>query len=207
MPKIDEKNIPLDQLEQLGLSLQMLRTSGDLKKLLNGERTGLITNIKTRAGSVEGKFAGYLRLLGDGGGKYWFRIEPATVEELIIAKIRPATAAEIIIDKIPFQSISKFGITQESLRESDALEKLLQGEKTPPLLITLPGPAGQDKISAARLYLALTPQGKLIFQMDLNVPLQTLNQLREKQQREQQPAIEPASSGKPGGRGRKTARN
>jgi hypothetical protein len=71
---IDLKEVPFEQVEKLGINRQMLEQTGDLDKLLKGEKSGLITHFKIKQAGIEKTFSAHLLLERDQLGKLQFRI-------------------------------------------------------------------------------------------------------------------------------------
>ncbi|QHT70759.1 DUF4099 domain-containing protein [Rhodocytophaga rosea] len=164
--KINLEEIPFKQIEKLGINRQILEQTGNLDKLLNGERTGVIPDLKTTLDGVEKTFAAHLKLERNKEGKLQFKIEAPRIEDAI----KIARQADITREKIPFSQIEKFGISKESLQQSGDLEKLLKGEKTGIIHNITFIISGQEKKASARLYLIVAPDHSLKFQMDFIKP-------------------------------------
>lgn len=162
MAKIKLEEVPFEQILKLGITRKLLEQTGNLEKLLNGEKTDLIQDFKVIHAGVEKRFSAHLILEPDTSGKPLFRIRAPEMKEVV----KPAKPEEISLDKIPFKQLAPLGITRESLQESGELEKLLKGVKTsviPNLTMVI---LGKERKTTGRLFLIRESDGRLKFQIE-----------------------------------------
>jgi hypothetical protein len=162
MYAFEPEDIPFHLIENLGLTRQMLEESGDLELLLKGERSGLLTNLKTIQSGVERRFAAHIRLVRHPEGSIRFRIEAPTINATEVL----ATNEDISLEKIPFEQVAKYGITEAFLRERGDLERLLKGGKTEPIRDVNFFVAGQQKKADVQLYLLAGKGDTLKFKVE-----------------------------------------
>ena len=117
--------LPIGQLQKIGLSIDALKRSGDYEKLLAGQRTGLVP---VKIGEERGEAILYLE-----------RQSPRGVQlKVVVSTYRQATREEIdVLGPPPFDQIQEYGITRETLRETGDLERVLNGETSQPIEVEL----------------------------------------------------------------------
>jgi hypothetical protein len=172
MAKINLDEVPFEQIQKLGITRQMLEQTGNLEKLLNGEKTDLIQDFKVIHDGVEKRFSAHLVLEPDETGKPLFRIRAPEIKEVI----KQAKPEEISLDKIPFKQLAPLGMSREILQDSGELEKLLKGEKTsiiPNLTMVI---LGKERRATGRLFLIIEPDGKLKFRVEFVKANQAMHQ-------------------------------
>ncbi len=162
MDKLDLDEVPFRQIEKLGITREMLEQTGNLEKLLKGEKTDLIRDFKIVQQGVEKTFSAHLVLERNPSGKLQFKIRAPEMKEVI----QLAKKEDISIEKIPFKQVAIFGISKKGLQESGNLEKLLKGEKTDIIHNITFIIEGKEKRASGRLFLIITPAGALKFQID-----------------------------------------
>ena len=109
---------PVIQLQKIGLSLEELNKTGNLEKLLKGEKSDLIT---ITVESIKRDVLLYLERYGK------------TVILKIIHTYHRATQKQINALPLPVGDLEKNNLTLDTLRENGNLERILRGEKSLPI--------------------------------------------------------------------------
>lgn len=162
MAKINLEEVPFEQIKKLGITKQLLEQTGNLEKLLNGEKTDLIRDFKVIHDGIEKRFSAHLILERDGSGEPHFRIRAPEMKEVV----KLAKPEEISLEKIPFKQLPPLGISKESLQDSGELAKLLKGEKTSIISNIMMVILGKERKAAGRLFLIIESDGTLKFQVE-----------------------------------------